>query len=245
PRDPRRSGALSLSQPDAGSVRCRERTGPRPGSSGGRRRRDRAGEGDRARAGASHGVTPAEQYRWLTRNVVRVYTEEEFAARLDGGRPLRVKFGVDPTSRDIHLGHTVPLTKLREFQDLGHQAVLIIGDVTAQIGDPSGRSATRPQLTAEEVAANAATYLDQVFKVLRRDSVEVRHNSEWFSTFSLGDVIRLAGETTVARMLERDDFQRRYEAGAPIGLHELLYPVMQGWDSVMVRADVEIGGTDQ
>jgi tyrosyl-tRNA synthetase len=190
-------------------------------------------------------VTPAEQYAWLTRNVVRVYTEDELRARLEGGRPLRVKFGVDPTSRDIHLGHTVALTKLREFQGLGHKAVLIIGDVTAQIGDPSGRSATRPQLTAEEVAANAATYLDQVFKVLSRESVEVRRNSEWFGEFSLADVIRLAGKTTVARMLERDDFRRRYEGGAPIGLHELLYPVMQGWDSVMVRADVEIGGTDQ
>jgi tyrosyl-tRNA synthetase len=190
-------------------------------------------------------VTPAEQYEWLTRNVVRVYTEDELRARLAAGRSLRVKFGIDPTSPDIHLGHTVALTKLREFQDLGHRAVLIIGDMTARIGDPSGRSATRPQLTAAEVEANAATYLDQVFKVLDGDATEIRRNSEWFGSFSLEDVIRVAGKTTVARMLERDDFQRRYQGGAPIGLHELLYPVMQGWDSVMVRADVELGGTDQ
>jgi len=190
-------------------------------------------------------VTPAEQYAWLTRNVVRVYTEDELRARLAAGRSLRVKFGIDPTSPDIHLGHTVALTKLREFQDLGHRAVLIIGDMTARIGDPSGRSATRPQLTAAEVDANAATYLDQVFKVLDRDATEIRRNSEWFGSFTLEDVIRVAGKTTVARMLERDDFQRRYQGGAPIGLHELLYPVMQGWDSVMVRADVELGGTDQ
>jgi tyrosyl-tRNA synthetase len=190
-------------------------------------------------------VTPAEQYSWLTRNAVRVYTEDDLRSRLAGGRPLRVKFGIDPTSSDIHLGHTVGLTKLREFQDLGHTAVLLIGDVTARIGDPSGRSATRPQLTADEVDANAATYIEQVFKVLDRDSVEIRRNSEWFGAFSLEDVIGLASKTTVARMLERDDFQRRYEGGAPIGLHELLYPVMQGWDSVMVQADVELGGTDQ
>jgi tyrosyl-tRNA synthetase len=190
-------------------------------------------------------VTPAEQYAWLTRNVVRVYTGDELRARLAAGRSLRVKFGIDPTSPDIHLGHTVALTKLREFQDLGHRAVLIIGDMTARIGDPSGRSATRPQLTAAEVDANAATYLDQVFKVLDRDATEIRRNSEWFGSFTLEDVIRVAGKTTVARMLERDDFQRRYQGGAPIGLHELLYPVMQGWDSVMIRADVELGGTDQ
>jgi len=190
-------------------------------------------------------MTPAEQYDRLTRNAVRVYTEDDLRARLDGGRPLRVKFGVDPTAPGIHLGHTVALSKLREFQDLGHLAVLIIGDATARIGDPSGRSATRPQLTADEVAANAATYLDQVFKVLDRERLEIRHNGEWFGRFTLEDVVRLTGKTTVARMLERDDFQRRYQAGAPIGIHELLYPVMQGWDSVMVRADVELGGTDQ
>jgi tyrosyl-tRNA synthetase len=190
-------------------------------------------------------MTPAEQFTWLGRNAVRIYTEEDLRARLAEGRPLRVKLGLDATAPDIHLGHTVALTKLREFQDLGHQAVLIIGDFTARIGDPSGRSSTRPQLTAEEVDANAATYLEQVFKVLDRERLEIRRNAEWFAGFSLEDVVRLAGKMTVARMLERDDFQRRHEAGVPIGIHEFLYPLMQGWDSVMVRADVELGGTDQ
>lgn len=190
-------------------------------------------------------MTPAEQFTWLTRNTVRVYTEEDLRARLAAGRPLRVKLGVDPTAPDIHLGHTVVLSKLREFQDLGHQAVLIIGDFTARIGDPSGRSATRPQLTSEEVAANAATYLDQVFKVLDRERLEIHSNGEWFSRFSFEDVVRLAARMTVARVLERDDFQKRHQAGAPIGIHEFLYPLMQGWDSVEVRADVELGGSDQ
>jgi tyrosyl-tRNA synthetase len=190
-------------------------------------------------------VTPAEQFAWLGRNAVRMYTEGDLRTRLEEGRPLRVKLGLDATAPDIHLGHTVALTKLREFQDLGHQAVLIIGDFTARIGDPSGRSATRPQLTAAEVDANATTYLDQVFKVLDRERLEVRRNSDWFAGFSLEDVVRLAGKMTVARMLERDDFQRRYESGAPIGIHEFLYPLMQGWDSVVVQADVELGGTDQ
>lgn len=190
-------------------------------------------------------MTPVEQFEFLTRNVVQTYTEEALRARLAEGRPLRVKLGVDPTAPDIHLGHTVVLTKLREFQDLGHQAVLIIGDFTARIGDPSGRSLTRPQLTAEEVRANAETYLEQVMKVLDRERLEVRWNGEWFAGFSFEEVIRLAARLTVARTLERDDFQRRYQSGTPIGLHELLYPLMQGWDSVVVRADVELGGTDQ
>jgi tyrosyl-tRNA synthetase len=190
-------------------------------------------------------VTSAEQYTWLTRNAVRVYTEDDLRDRLAAGRPLRVKLGVDPTAPDIHLGHTVVLTKLREFQDLGHVAVLIIGDFTARIGDPSGRSATRPQLSAEEVASNAATYLDQVFKVLDRERLEIHHNAEWFSRFSFEEVVRLAGKMTVARMLERDDFQKRHQAGVPIGVHEFLYPLVQGWDSVVVRSDVELGGTDQ
>ena len=190
-------------------------------------------------------MTPAEQFAWLGRNAVRIYTETDLRARLEEGRPLRVKLGLDATAPDIHLGHTVALTKLREFQDLGHQAVLIIGDFTARIGDPSGRSATRPQLTAAEVDANCTTYLEQVFKVLDRERLEVRRNSEWFARFSLEDVVRLAGKMTVARMLERDDFQRRYQSGAPIGIHEFLYPLMQGWDSVMVQADLELGGTDQ
>ena len=190
-------------------------------------------------------MTPAEQLAWLTRNTVRVYTEDDLRERLARGVPLRVKLGVDPTAPDIHLGHTVVLSKLREFQDLGHQAVLIIGDFTARIGDPSGRSATRPQLGREEVSANAATYLEQVFKVLDRDRLEIHHNGEWFSRFSFEEVIRLAAQMTVARVLERDDFQKRYQAGAPIGVHEFLYPLVQGWDSVQVRSDVELGGTDQ
>ncbi len=190
-------------------------------------------------------MTPGEQFAWLTRNAVRVYTEDDLRDRLASGRPLRVKLGVDPTAPDIHLGHTVVLSKLREFQDLGHQAVLIIGDFTARIGDPSGRSVTRPQLSAEEVTANAATYLDQVFKLLDRERLEIRYNGEWLARLSFEDVVRLAAQATVARMLERDDFQRRYQAGAPIGVHELLYPLMQGWDSVVVQADVELGGTDQ
>jgi tyrosyl-tRNA synthetase len=190
-------------------------------------------------------MTPAEQFAWLTRNTVRVYTEEDLQARLARGVPLRVKLGVDPTAPDIHLGHTVVLSKLREFQDLGHQAVLIIGDFTARIGDPSGRSGTRPQLSGEEVSANAATYLEQVFKVLDRERLDIHYNGKWFARFSFEEVVRLAARMTVAQVLERDDFQKRYQAGAPIGVHEFLYPLMQGWDSVQVRSDVELGGTDQ
>lgn len=185
------------------------------------------------------------QLRELRRGVVDVLPEDDFVTRLRTGQPLRVKLGVDPTAPDIHLGHTVVLSKLRQFQDFGHQAVLIIGDFTALIGDPSGRSATRPPLTREAVDANAQTYLDQVFKVLDRDRVEVRRNSEWLAPMALENVIRLASSMTVARLLERDDFKQRYRASTPIGLHELLYPLMQGYDSVVVRADVEIGGTDQ
>ncbi|MCW5891824.1 MAG: tyrosine--tRNA ligase [bacterium] len=190
-------------------------------------------------------MTGAEQFDVLRRNAVEVYTEAELRERLATGRPLRVKLGVDPTAPDIHLGHTVALQKLRQFQDLGHQAVLIIGDFTARIGDPSGRSATRPQLTPEQIEANATTYLDQLFKVLRREQTEVRRNSEWLGAMGLDDVVRLASRMTVARMLERDDFHRRHRTGSPIGLHEFLYPLLQGWDSVAVGADVEIGGTDQ
>jgi len=190
-------------------------------------------------------MTAAEQAALLSRNAEKVYPDGALEPRLAEGRPLRVKLGLDATAPDIHLGHTVALTKLRQFQDLGHKAVLIIGDFTARIGDPSGRSATRPQLSAEEVDANAATYLEQVFKVLDRERLEIRRNSEWFSKFSLEGVIRLAGKMTVARMLERQDFHRRYEAGHEIGIHEFLYPLMQGWDSVMIKADVELGGTDQ
>ena len=191
------------------------------------------------------GVNFESQLEIIRRGVVAVVPEDELVAKLRLGRPLRVKLGVDPTSPDIHLGHTVVLTKLRQFQDLGHVAVLIIGDFTALIGDPSGRSATRPVLSAEEVAAHAATYQDQVFKILDRDRTEVRRNSEWLSGLPAEGLIRLASTMTVARMLERDDFKQRHRSGVAIGLHEFLYPLLQGHDSVVVRADVEIGGTDQ
>jgi tyrosyl-tRNA synthetase len=190
-------------------------------------------------------VTPEEQLASLRRGVVNIVPEDELLARLGGGRPLRVKLGVDPTAPDIHLGHTIPIFKLRQFQDLGHQAILIIGDFTALIGDPSGRSATRPVLSRAEVSENARTYVAQVFKVLDPARTEVCHNSEWLAPLALEDVVRLTAKMTVARMLERDDFRRRYAAGTPIALHEFLYPLVQGYDSVAVRADVELGGTDQ
>jgi tyrosyl-tRNA synthetase len=190
-------------------------------------------------------VTAEEQLEELRRGVSDVFPAEELLARLRVGRPLRVKLGVDPTAPDIHLGHTIPLFKLRQFQALGHQAVLIIGDFTALIGDPSGRSTTRPVLSRAEVEANAKTYLDQVFKILDRDRTEVHRNAEWLSALSLEEVVRLTARMTVARMLEREDFKKRHAAGTPIGLHEFLYPLLQGYDSVAVRADVEIGGTDQ
>jgi tyrosyl-tRNA synthetase len=185
------------------------------------------------------------QFQALRRGVVNILPEDELLQRLDTGRPLRVKLGVDPTAPDIHLGHTVALSKLRQFQDLGHQAVLIIGDFTALIGDPSGRSATRPPLSPADVDTNARTYQEQVFKILDRTRTEIRRNSDWLSKLLLGDVARLASTMTVARMLERDDFRQRHRAGTPIGLHEFLYPLLQGHDSVVVRADVELGGTDQ
>ena len=190
-------------------------------------------------------MTAEEQLRTLRRGVADVFPEEELLARLRTGHPLRVKLGVDPTAPDIHLGHTIPLFKLRQFQQLGHQAVLIIGDFTALVGDPSGRSMTRPVLSRTEVEENARTYLDQVFKILDRERTEVHRNGEWLSALSLEDVVRLTAKMTVARMLERDDFKRRHATGTPIGLHEFLYPLLQGYDSVAVRSDIEIGGTDQ
>jgi tyrosyl-tRNA synthetase len=185
------------------------------------------------------------QLATLRRGVVGTYPEDGLREALKLGRPLRVKLGIDPTAPDIHLGHTVVLTKMRQFQDLGHQAVLIIGDFTALIGDPSGRSATRPPLTEAEVEANARTYQEQVFKILDRERTEVHRNATWLRALRMEDVIRLAGRMTVARMLERDDFKNRYQQQVPIGMHELLYPLMQGYDSVAIRADVELGGTDQ
>jgi tyrosyl-tRNA synthetase len=190
-------------------------------------------------------MSPREQLEVLRRGTATIVPADELRAKLAQRRPLRVKLGVDPTAPDIHLGHTVGLTKLRQFQDLGHQAVLIIGDFTALIGDPSGRSATRPQLTHAAVQVAARTYQEQVFKILDRDRTEVRFNSEWLGRLSSEEVIRLCAQSTVARMLEREDFAQRYGAGVPISLHEFLYPLMQARDSVEVRADVELGGTDQ
>lgn len=181
----------------------------------------------------------------LTRGVVEVVVRDELKRRLLGQRPLRVKLGVDPTRPDLHLGHYVVFRKLREFQRLGHQIVIIIGDWTAQIGDPTGRSATRTMLTSDEVRLNAQTYLDQLFKVIDVERAEVAWQSSWFSSFSLADVIQLTSKYTVARMLARDDFAKRYAEGAPIAITEFLYPLLQAYDSVAVRSDVELGGTDQ
>jgi tyrosyl-tRNA synthetase len=180
----------------------------------------------------------------LTRNAVDVLPEGRLAEQLGGGRPLRVKLGIDPTTADIHLGHTVVLEKLREFQAAGHQVVLIIGDFTARVGDPSGRSSTRPLPAPEEIEANAATYQEQAFKLLDRERTEVRYNSEWLR-MEPEALLGLLAQTTVARLLERDDFQKRLGAGQPIAALELLYPLLQGYDSVAVQADLELGGTDQ
>jgi tyrosyl-tRNA synthetase len=180
----------------------------------------------------------------LGRNAVDVLPAGRLEEQLAGGRPLRVKFGIDPTAPDIHLGHTVLLGKLREFQDAGHTVVLIIGDLTARVGDPSGRTATRPVLTPEEIDANARTFQEQAFKVLDRERTEVRFNGEWLR-MPAEDLFALMARATVARLLERDDFQKRMAAGAPISGLELLYPLMQGYDSVAVDADVELGGTEQ
>ena len=171
--------------------------------------------------------------------------EKKLARSLAVGKPLRIKQGFDPTAPDIHLGHTVGLRKLRQFQELGHTIVLIVGDYTGMVGDPSGRSATRPRLTAEEVEANARTYLGQFFKVLDESQTEVRKNGEWFARMSFSEIMHLASRITVSRMLERDDFSQRFKAEAPISIHEMFYPLMQAYDSVAVEADVEIGGTDQ
>jgi tyrosyl-tRNA synthetase len=180
----------------------------------------------------------------LTPNAVDVLPEGMLAEQLDMGRPLRVKLGIDPTTADIHLGHTVVLEKLREFQQAGHQVVLIIGDFTARVGDPSGRSAQRPLPSPEEIEANAATYQEQAFKLLDRERTEVRFNSEWLR-LEPEELLGLLAQTTVARLLERDDFQKRLAAGSPIAALELLYPLLQGYDSVAIEADVELGGTDQ
>ena len=181
----------------------------------------------------------------LARGADEILKRDDLATRLASGRPLRVKAGFDPTAPDLHLGHTVLLNKMRQFQDLGHQVIFLIGDFTGMIGDPSGKNATRKPLTREDVLANADTYAEQVFKVLDRERTEVRFNSEWFGKMSAADMIRLAGQHTVARMLERDDFAKRYAAQQSIAIHEFLYPLVQGYDSVALEADVELGGTDQ
>ena len=181
----------------------------------------------------------------IARGADELLKREELEARLKEGRPLRIKAGFDPTAPDLHLGHTVLLNKMRQFQDLGHQVIFLIGDFTGMIGDPTGKNVTRKALTREDVMANAETYAAQVFKILDRDKTELRFNSEWFNEMSAADMVRLAGQLTVARMLERDDFAKRYAGQQPISIHEFLYPLAQGYDSVALQSDVELGGTDQ
>jgi tyrosyl-tRNA synthetase len=190
-------------------------------------------------------MQPDEDLAFLKQGAAKIITEKELRGKLALGRPLRIKLGVDPTTADIHLGHTVVLRKLKQFQDLGHQAVLIIGDFTGMVGDPSGRSATRPQLTHKEVMANATTYREQAFKILDPARTEIVCNGDWFRTMSFEDVIRLNSRVTLQQMLQREDFRARIDKQQAIHAHEIQYPIMQGWDSVMVKADVELGGTDQ
>jgi len=190
-------------------------------------------------------MQPKEALAFLKQGAAQIISEDELHDKLALGRPLRVKLGVDPTTSDIHLGHTVVLRKLRQFQDLGHQAILIIGDFTGMIGDPSGRSVTRPQLTHQEVIANAATYREQAFKILDPTRTETVCNGDWFRAMSFEDVIRLNSRVTLQQMLQREDFKARIDKQQSIRAHEIQYPIMQGWDSVMVKADVELGGTDQ
>jgi tyrosyl-tRNA synthetase len=190
-----------------------------------------------------------EQMRVIRRGIVDLLEEKDLIERLERsrrtGRPLRIKFGIDPSSPDIHLGHTVVLRKLRDFQRLGHQVVLLWGTATAMVGDPTGKNKTRPQLTREQVEANKQTYKDQVGHVLDIANIEERENSEWFDRMSFMDCVKLVAHSTVARMLERDSFEKRYRAGEPIAIQELIYPLMQGWDSVELQSDVELGGTEQ
>ncbi|MFV1974331.1 MAG: tyrosine--tRNA ligase [Candidatus Scalindua sp.] len=190
-----------------------------------------------------------EQLNIIKRGAIEIVREEELIEKLNKSiktqTPLRVKLGLDPTAPDIHIGNAIPIHKLRNFQELGHTAVLIIGDYTAIVGDPSGVNKTRPQLTHEDIANNTKTYLDQIGKILDIEKTEIRYNSEWFKEMKFTDVITLASKMTVARMMERDDFSKRYSSGVPISLHEFIYPLMQGYDSIMVTSDIEIGGTDQ
>ncbi len=194
-------------------------------------------------------LTPKEQMRIICKGVHQCVNEEELLARLEQSykqeKPLIIKLGLDPSAPDIHLGHAVVLRKIRQMQELGHQAVIIIGDFTGRIGDPTGKSKGRVALTDEKVKENAMTYCEQIFKILDREKTMVRFNSEWLSKLNFEDVIKLAATSTVARMLERDDFQNRYKSGVPIGIHEFFYPLMQAYDSVEIKADIELGGTDQ
>jgi tyrosyl-tRNA synthetase len=188
-----------------------------------------------------------EQIAALGRRCEKILTEGDLRAKLETGRPLRIKLGLDPTAPDVTLGHCVPLKVIRQFQDWGHKAVVIVGDYTARVGDPSGRNSLRPVLSGEQIDANATTYAQQIGKVIRTDpdALEVRYNGEWLAPMNLVDVIRLAGQKTLAQVMEREDFRTRYEAGTEIHLHELLYPLLQGYDSVAIEADVEMGGSDQ
>ena len=190
-------------------------------------------------------ITPEEQLHIIQSGTDTIVPQDLLLEKLKRGTALNIKLGVDPTAPDIHLGHAVPLRKLRQFQDLGHHVTLIIGDGTALIGDPSGRNSTRPQLTREQIAVNAQTYVDQAFKILDPEKTTLRYNSEWILDLKMEDLLRLISNFTVARILERDDFHKRYTGGLPIALHEFLYPVMQAYDSVVIKADVEIGGSDQ
>ena len=194
-------------------------------------------------------ISAAEQFRLISHGVADLLPEDEFKKKLEKAvatnTPLIVKLGLDPTAPDIHLGHTVVLRKLKLFQDFGHKVIILIGDFTARIGDPTGKSVTRPPLTEEQVITNAKTYQEQIFKVLDPEKTEVRFNSEWLSKLDFADVLKLASKYTVARMLERDDFHKRYTEGRPISIHEFMYPLMQGYDSIALKADVEFGGTDQ
>ena len=194
-------------------------------------------------------ISAVEQFRLISHGVADLLPEDEFKKKLEKSvatnTPLIVKLGLDPTAPDIHLGHTVVLRKLKLFQDFGHKVIILIGDFTARIGDPTGKSVTRPPLTEEQVITNAKTYQEQIFKVLDPEKTEVRFNSEWLSKLDFADVLKLASKYTVARMLERDDFHKRYTEGRPISIHEFMYPLMQGYDSIALKADVEFGGTDQ
>lgn len=194
-------------------------------------------------------LSPQEQLALLKRASAEIISEQDLLARIElcqkEKRPMRIKLGLDPTAPHIHLGFAVVLRKLRQFQDLGHQVVLLIGDFTARVGDPTGRSETRKVLTTEEIESNAATYREQLSRILDPEKTEVRFNSEWLSPMNFADILGLTSKYTVAQLLERDDFTKRYKGGIPIGMHELLYPLMQGYDSVALRSDVEMGGTDQ